>query len=183
MNMTQKSYDRQDGETSKAYQAFTIYRNMGVSRSLDRTAVEFYPTPETPQKRPRNIAQIEVWSRTKNWVDRCKDFDRDEEAIFRDKIRQSSLEEHNRQLEQFRQHNEEIGFGLFKMGLRLLAIGEKIIQTFEDKEVLDSKDIDLFLAIPNSIKAIGALGASGSDLAADGLLIRQLMEKLKEAES
>ena len=56
--MTQKSYNRQDGETSKAYQAFTIYRNMGVSRSLDRTAVEFYSTPETPQKRPRNIAQI-----------------------------------------------------------------------------------------------------------------------------
>jgi hypothetical protein len=69
------------------------------------------------------------------------------------------------------------------MGLRLLSIGEKIIQTFEDKEVLDSKDIDLFLAIPSSIKAIGSLGSLGSDLAADGLLIRQLMEKLKDAES
>ena len=31
------------------------------------------------------------------------------------------MEEHDRQLEQFRQHNEAIGFGLFKMGLRLLA--------------------------------------------------------------
>ena len=93
------------------------------------------------------------------------------------------MEEHNRQLEQFRQNNEAIGFGLFKMGLRLLTIGKKIIKTLENKEVLDSKDIDLFLAIPNSIKAIGALEASGSDLAADGLLIRQLMEKLKESES
>ena len=100
-----------------------------TTRSLDRTAVEFYPTPETPQKRPRNIAQIEVWSRTKNWVDRCKDFDRDEKTILRDKIRQSSMEEHNRQLEQFRQNNEAIGFGLFKMGLQLLTIGEKIIKT------------------------------------------------------
>jgi hypothetical protein len=178
--MTQKSYDRQDGETSKAYQAFTIYRNMGVSRSLDRTAGEFYPTPETPQKRPRSIAQIEVWSRTNKWVDRCKDFDRDEETILRYQIRQSDIEEHDRQLEQFRQHNEAIGFGLFKMGLRVLSIGEKIIKTFEDKEVLDPKDIDLFLAIPSSIKAIGSLGSLGSDLAADGLLIRQLIEKLKE---
>jgi hypothetical protein len=138
-------------------------------------------TPHNPRTHP-NIRRIEEWCRNWRWVDRCKDFDRDEEAILRDKIRQSSLEEHNRQLEQFRQHNETIGFGLFKMGLRLLTIGEKIIKTFEDKEVLDPKDIDLFLAIPNSIKAIGELGASGSDLAANGLLIRQLMEKLKEDE-
>jgi hypothetical protein len=157
---------------------------MGVSRSLEKTANEFYPR-QSPANYPThpNIARIERWSKTWRWVDRCKDFDRDEEAILRDRVRRSNIEEHDRQLEQFRQHNEAIGFGLFKMGLRLLAIGEKIIKTFEEKEVLDSKDIDLFLAIPNSIKAIGALGASGSDLAADGLLIRQLIEKLRDAES
>jgi hypothetical protein len=182
MNMTQKSYDSQDGETSKAYQAFTIYRNMGAARSLEKTAQEFYD-PDSTQKRPRNKSQISVWSSKWNWAQRVREFDLDEETILRDRSRQSNIEEHDRQLEQFRQHNEAVGFGLFKMGLRLLAIGEKIIKTFEDKEVLEPKDIDLFLAIPNAIKAIGALGASGSDLAADGLLIRQLMEKLKEAES
>jgi hypothetical protein len=181
--MMQKSYDRADGETAKAYSAYCIYRNMGASRSLEKAAIEFY-TGQSPDNYPAkgNIRRIERWSSQWNWVERCQDFDRDEETILRHQIRQSNLEEHDRQLEQFRQHNEAIGFGLFKMGLRLLAIGEKIIKTFEDKEVLDSKDIDLFLAIPNSIKAIGALGASGSDLAADGLLIRQLMEKLKEGE-
>ncbi len=182
--MTQKSYDRSDGETSKAYAAFTIYRDMGAARSLEKTANKFYPR-QSPDNYPThpNIARIERWSKTWRWVDRCKDFDRDEESILRDRVRRSNLEEHDRQLEQFRQNNETIGFGLFKMGLRLLSIGEKITKTLEDKEVLDSKDIDLFLAIPNSIKAIGALGASGSDLAADGLLIRQLIEKLRDAES
>lgn len=179
-----KSYARSDGETSKAYAAFTIYRNMGVSRSLLKTANEFYPR-QLPANYPThpNIARIERWSKTWRWVDRCKDFDRDEEAIFRDRIRRSNIEEHDRQLEQFRRSNETIGFGLFKMGLRLLAIGEKIIATFEDKEVLDAKDIDLFLAIPNSIKAIANFATLGGDLTADGLLIRQLMEKLKEGES
>jgi hypothetical protein len=180
--MTQKSYYRSDGETTRSYAAFCIYRNMGAARSLEKTAQEFYD-PDSTQKRPRNKSQISAWSSKWNWAQRVGDFDRDKEAISRDRIRQSNLEERDRQLEQFRQNNEAIGFGLFKMGLRLLAIGEKIIKTLENKEVLDSKDIDLFLAIPNSIKAIGALGASGSDLAADGLLIRQLMEKLKEAES
>lgn len=180
--MMQKSYDRQDGETVRSYAAFCIYRNMGAARSLEKTAQEFYD-PDSTQKRPRNKSQISVWSSKWNWSERVRDFDRDEETILRDKMRRSNIEEHDRQLEQFRQHNEAIGFGLFKMGLRLLSIGEKIIKTFEDKEVLDSKDIDLFLAIPSSIKAIGALGSLGSDLAADGLLIRQLMEKLKDAES
>ncbi len=161
--MTQRSYDRQDGETTRSYAAFCIYRNMGKARSLEKTAQEFYD-PDSTQKRPRNKSQISVWSSKWNWFERVRDFDRDEETILRDKMRRSNIEEHDRQLEQFRQNNEAIGFGLFKMGLRLLAIGEKIIKTFEDKEVLDSKDIDLFLAIPNSIKATtlgGALARSG----------------------
>jgi hypothetical protein len=38
-----KTYDRQDGETTRSYAAFCIYRNMGVARSLEKTAQEFYP--------------------------------------------------------------------------------------------------------------------------------------------
>jgi hypothetical protein len=159
---------RQDGETTRSYAAFCIYRNMGTARSLEKTAQEFYParSPHNHRTHPniRRIRRIEEWCRNWQWVDRCKDFDRDEEEILRDQVRQSNIKEHDRQLEQFRQNNEAIRFGLFKMGLRLLAIGEKIIKTVEDKEVLDSKDIDLFLAIPNSIKATtlgGALARSG----------------------
>jgi hypothetical protein len=80
-------------------------------------------------------------------------------AIFREQLRHEAIEEYDLKLEKFRAQNEEIGFGLFKMGLRLLSIGEKIIKTFEEKKVLDSKDIDLFLAIPNSIKATTLGGA------------------------
>jgi hypothetical protein len=69
------------------------------------------------------------------------------------------------------------------MGRELLSISNLIIATFKDKEVLDKRDLDLFLAIPTSIKAIAGFCLQGSNLAADGLLICQLMEKLKEAES
>jgi hypothetical protein len=180
--MHMKSYDRADGETAKAYGAFTIYRNMGANRSLDRTALEFYSTPETPQKHPRNITQIEVWSRTWNWVCRCKDFDRDEEAIARERKRELDRAEHDLKLEQFRIQNETMGFELLDLGKELLAIFSPIIATLTDKEVLDKQDIDLLLAIPSSIKALAAFSVQGSSLAADGLLIRQLMEKLKEGE-
>jgi hypothetical protein len=177
------TYDRQEGETAKAYAAYCIYRNMGADRSLEKTAIKFYPrqSPDTYRTHP-NIARIERWSKTWNWVERCKDFDRDEEAILRDRIRQQNIEEHNRKLEQFRLQNETIGFGLLETGREFLAIANLIIATFKDKEVLDKRDIELFLAIPSSIKAIAGFCLQGSNLAADGLLIRQLMEKIKEAE-
>jgi hypothetical protein len=175
-----KSYDRSDGETAKAYAAFTIYRNMGTSRSLEKTAVEFYPVIDSSQSRHRNKNQLGVWSKKYNWVARCKDYDRDRESELREHTRLKNVEEHDRLLEQFRKSNETIGFGLSDMGLRLLEIGNRIVNTLENKEVLDSKDIDLFLAIPSSIKAIGAIGASGSELAADGLCIRQIMERIEE---
>jgi hypothetical protein len=175
-----KSYDRSDGETSKAYAAFTIYRDMGVSRSLEKTAVEFYPVIDSSQSHHRNKNQLGVWSKKYNWVDRCRDYDRDRESDLREHTRLKNIEEHDRLLEQFRQKNEKIGFGLSEMGLRLLAIGNRIVDTLENKEVLDSKDVELFLAFPSSIKAIGAIGASGSELAADGLCIRQMMERIEE---
>ena len=118
--MMQKSYDRSDGETTRSYAAFCVYRNMGAARSLEKTAQEFYD-PDSTQKRPRNKSQISAWSSKWNWAQRVREFDLDEETILRHQIRQSNLEEHDRQLEQFRKNNEAIGFGLFKMGLRLLA--------------------------------------------------------------
>jgi hypothetical protein len=39
-----KTYNRQDGETTKAYTAFTIYRDMGSARSLDRVEEKVYGT-------------------------------------------------------------------------------------------------------------------------------------------
>jgi hypothetical protein len=184
--MSQQTYDRQERETTKAYQAFTIYRNMGSSRSLDRTALGFYPTIDSPQKRPRNIAQIEVWSRKYHWVERCKDFDRDKETILRECNRQADIEEHDRKLEQFRVQNETIGFGLLGLGEQLLEtillMSTPIREKLSNGKALEKAEVDLLLAIPSVVRSIGNFGITGSQLAADGLLIRQLMEKLKETE-
>ena len=89
--MTQKSYDRSDGETAKAYSAYCIYRNMGASRSLEKASIKFY-TGQSPDNYPvkGNIRRIERWSSQWNWVERCQDFDRDEETILRDRSRQSN---------------------------------------------------------------------------------------------
>jgi hypothetical protein len=186
--MHMKSYDRSDGETAKAYAAFTIYRNMGVSRSLDRTAVEFYPVIDSSQKRPRNIAQIQVWSRTYNWVSRCRDFDLDEEAIARERKRELDRAEHDSKLEAYRADNEEVGNELLRLSKDLLGLFRAALKPLmlevenNHGELLDKVKLERLLTISQIAKSIGAYATQGSQLAADGLLIRQLMEKLKEGE-
>ena len=192
------SYDRLPTETAKSYNAFVIYRNMGVSRSLDQVATEIYGA-ETVQKRSRNRSQIAAWSRQNNWVERCKDFDRDEEILERDRLRRSNQAEHDKKLELFRQQHEAIGMGLLHLAAQLLAamteytapVRAKLMaaKTARDAGVpldptyeLDKNDHDVMQNIPNSIKGIAAFATMGGGLAADGLLVRQLMAHLKDNE-
>ena len=71
-----KTYDRQEGETTKAFRAFCCYREMGAARSLDRVEAEIYGT-QLGHKRGTNLTSLKRWSREWNWVDRCRDYDRD----------------------------------------------------------------------------------------------------------
>ena len=183
------SYDRQPTETPKAYTAFTMYRNMGVTRSLDKVAAEIY-TVVSPQKRRRNIRQIETWSSQWDWVDRCRDFDRDEELLRRERQRQRDVEEYDRKLELFRQQNESVGMGLLDLAAQLLdamtdytAPVRSKLKAIKDAKLqgkpinpsleLNKSDHDVMQNIPNSIRGIAAFATIGGDLAADGLLIRQ----------
>lgn len=174
-----KSYDRQDGETIKAYAAFCIYRDMGIDRSLPKTAIIVYP-PRVPQEAPRNISALETWSYKYGWIDRCRDYDRDEEILERERVRSRNIDEHDRELEQFRQSNKAMGSALLAMGARLMKIGDRVAREIESKDKITTADLDTFLKLPASIKAIANFATIGGDLTADGLLIRQMLEKLKE---
>lgn len=183
------SYDRTDGETPKAYAAFTIYRNMGATRSLARTAGEFY-TVELPQKRRRNIRQIETWSSQWDWLERCQDFDRDGEMLRRDRQRKSDIAEHDRKLEDYRSQNEYIGAGYMEFGKRLLTMLNltldpieqrlQILAHSQDPEArIDKADWDVLKDLATSGKNGITMVAAASAVNADGLLIRQLLEQLK----
>lgn len=170
-----KSYNRQEGETIKAYAAFCIYRDLGTQRTIRETVKRYYSGDS-----PANIRHLERWSSANNWIDRCKDYDRDEEVLERDRVRAKNIEEHDRELEQFRQSNKAMGSALLAMGARLMKIGDRVAREIESKEKITAADLDTYLKLPASVKAIANFATIGGDLTADGLLIRQLLEKLKE---
>lgn len=72
------TYDMMEGETSKAFSAFRLYRDMKPDdRSMDKVA----------KKLGKSNRQIEKWGRRWKWVDRAREYD---DAM--DKIRVESQE-------------------------------------------------------------------------------------------
>jgi hypothetical protein len=179
MSAENKSYDRLENETNKAWAAFCIYRNLGLERTHERVCEKIYNT-DGNQNPTRNLSQVRTWSAANSWLDRCRDYDRDEEIIERDRVRSRNIQEHDRELEQFRQSNKAMGSALLAMGARLMKIGDRVAREIEGKDNITAADLDTFLKLPASVKAIANFATIGGDLTADGLLIRQLLERMKE---
>lgn len=74
----QSSWSKQPKESDRAYQAFTVYRDMGAERSLDKAYVLLWTqkhqntTKTAPKEAPRHWSE---WSSKFAWVERAKAFD------------------------------------------------------------------------------------------------------------
>lgn len=70
---TIEPWERQAGETPKAFEAFAIYRDMGVERSLRKVG----------QRLNKSVTQIGEWSSKYDWVERCRAWDAEQDRIAR----------------------------------------------------------------------------------------------------
>ena len=74
-------WTRQGGETSKAFAAFCVYRDLGPSRSLRKAAEKDKGTKLA--RTAGRLSQFEKWSRKYGWVSRCAAFDGHEQEEAR----------------------------------------------------------------------------------------------------
>jgi hypothetical protein len=75
-------FDRDPNESTKAFEAWSIYRDLGTQRSLKKTAELYYGTAA-------NVRQLERWSSRFNWVERARASDVEQEML-----RRSAVEEY-----------------------------------------------------------------------------------------
>ena len=71
---TPKPWERQENETTKAYEAFCVYRDMGTQRSLSKVA----------EKLQKSDTLMGRWSRENDWVKRAAKWDDEQERIERE---------------------------------------------------------------------------------------------------
>lgn len=70
---TTEPWERQEGETSKAYEGFCAYRDLGPSRSIAKAG----------QKLGKNKVTLERWSTENEWVKRVAAWDAEQDRIAR----------------------------------------------------------------------------------------------------
>jgi hypothetical protein len=173
-----KAYDRQEGETTKAYSAFTIYRDMGATRSLEKTAGKFY-TPDSPQKRPRNITQIEVWSRIYHWIDRCRKYDLDQERERKQIKSEHEKAAYIKDLEHYHSQQKMIGMNTLNFTARSLDaisfILEPIHEAIQESKALTDRQINVLFSSQISAKNLMVAAKLGAEMTAKGLVIAELM--------
>lgn len=64
---TERAWERQDGESGKAYEAFLAYRDMGAARTLSGAA----------RRLGKSRALIDRWRRQWNWEERARAYDKE----------------------------------------------------------------------------------------------------------
>lgn len=62
---TEQPWERQKGESAQAFEAFFLYLEMGADRSIRAVSQEL----------GKSKTLIDRWSRTHNWVERCRAWD------------------------------------------------------------------------------------------------------------
>lgn len=103
MNNQSNSWDKQESESNRAYNAFLTYRDMGALRSLRKAAEIFYGIISVSK-----VNTFLRWSANNNWVARCGDWDAEEERI---------------RIEQKRKDIREMDIRQAKAGMKLSQIG------------------------------------------------------------
>lgn len=66
-------WERQEGETVKQFEAFCVYRDMGKSRSQEKTA----------EKLSKSRALVSRWSSNNNWVERVEAWEEEQDRLIR----------------------------------------------------------------------------------------------------
>lgn len=149
-------------ETAKAYEAFSIYRDMGVGRSLDKVA----------QSLSKSGSIIRGWSAKHNWVERVRIFDDDQDVVRQQEAMEARKQEHRDQLMAFGTKHTQLG----KQAFKAAALGtQKLAKYLEDNKDKEIESIAEATQVANIVKTIMPI----SDFWAKGLAIDRLLAKLE----
>jgi len=165
-------YDRQPGETTKAYEAFTVYRDLGMGRTLERVSA-------TLQK---SVTMLGRWSSQYRWIERAAAYDDYIEAQARKKNERDAI---RRKADMLKRH-ALTGKVLQQKGVKYLDETPKPIDRAQDAiaairtgieierkaenlpdwifEVVDAPDDDLLRQYNELLTQVGGAG-SGDETA------------------
>lgn len=155
-----KPYDRLPGETAKAYEAFSVYRDMGTERSLEAVSKAL----------GKSAAFLSRWSSKHDWVDRAESWDIDQDMMRQEEAIAAKRKQYKSQLAEFQKNHLAVGKAAFKASA---TATKQIMDWVEKNNSIESWD-DANKAA-NIIKALMPI----ADLWAKSLAVDRLLERLE----
>lgn len=110
-------WERQEGETTKAFYAFTIYRDLDHKRTLSKTCTNYM---ETTSRTRSCLRTIGGWSTKFGWVKRAQAYDDYVDALIREESEKAVKEMQKRHL---------------TLGMALQAKGAAKLQDLDGKKM------------------------------------------------
>jgi hypothetical protein len=186
-------WERQPGESAKAYAAFGLFRDLGPRRSLDAASRRYHhPGPEAPPppggRLPRASGTMRRWAQRWSWVERARAWDQETERLqqaeqlaaiqeMAERHAKEALLMQNKAIERLRQlRPEELGardtlaYLIEAAKLERLARGEPTERVSQEHHFEDLKELsdEELAAIIARGPGIHLPGRPGTTAATDG---------------
>jgi hypothetical protein len=142
LDPNRKAFERQPGESDKAWQAFVLYRDMGFQRSAKVVAGQYKEATRSKATLDSTYATLMKWSAEYLWVSRCFEWD-------------NYLDAKRRRAKVF--EIEEMKRRHLKLATSLQGLGAIELQKWLTK-VQTSKDSDTVELTTGDIRALIDLG-------------------------
>lgn len=135
-------------DTTKSYQAFVVYRDLGVRRTFDKLAIAIDKFNES------FIKQIKYWSAKSSWVARASAYDGYLEKMAREQLEKIEISSHIDKLQRYRRESEILGWDNLAIAQKCLNIAKKVLENYENNpdllENMKSQDLRNIVAAGNS---------------------------------
>ena len=125
-------WERQKGETSNAYEAFCVYRDLGVKRNQ----------PKTCEILGKNSTTISEWSVKYNWVERAEAYDDYQERREREMLEKERLND----IKKMRKRHADLASAM-------LIKAAKALKTIPDEEIKAS-DVTRMVDVASKLERI-----------------------------
>lgn len=164
-------WERQPGETQRAYAAFGVYRDMGSSRSLTSAhrALRGQEGGKTGARKAPSYWQ--AWSARYAWQERVALYDAHRDR----KAREGREAEHLKELDEFRKQEKQLASATIQSAIALLGKANARLQEIKPGDIPVA-------ALPSVYRAAAAVAEAASNSKAQALAVEELIEALNVRE-
>lgn len=140
-NSDSKPWERQKGESEKAYEAFSIYLNLGVGRTIT----------EVVKQLEKSRTLIDRWKVRYDWTDRVREYDNDQQRQAKKEAEKGLRDMYARQTK------------------IAMSVQSKALQALDklDPETMSAKDIKEYIKMATELERLNRTMNAGQNEAAE----------------